>query len=145
MKPKLKIDSYYGLKHEKIERKYNAVFCSEFCVYGEYQPVLVFKAKNPDVSKGHKKYIFFNYLPESEVLIIRGMTPYEMKKWRYQDAAICLNCNSLIYSIMRHHEQSCECGSISIDGGKDYTKISYTKLGDLLQVRIDLITGKVRK
>lgn len=35
------------------------------------------------------------------------------------------NCKDIIYSRSRHDFRSCSCGKTSIDGGFDYTKISY--------------------
>lgn len=37
----------------------------------------------------------------------------------------CSKCNDIIYSRARHDFHSCMCGSISIDGGRDYTKIAW--------------------
>lgn len=37
----------------------------------------------------------------------------------------CPECNELVYSRARHDFRSCSCGTVSIDGGSDYTKVSY--------------------
>lgn len=37
----------------------------------------------------------------------------------------CDKCFDIIYSRARHDFRSCTCGSVSIDGGRDYTKISF--------------------
>jgi len=38
---------------------------------------------------------------------------------------LCLHCNTCIQSLYRHDFKWCPCKSISIDGGKVYTKISH--------------------
>ena len=38
---------------------------------------------------------------------------------------VCEKCKDLIYSRARHDFMECSCKSISIDGGREYTKISY--------------------
>lgn len=41
----------------------------------------------------------------------------------------CESCGDIIYSRTRHDMRYCSCKSVAIDGGQDYTKISFkTKL-----------------
>ena len=35
----------------------------------------------------------------------------------------CLKCNDIIESLSVHDYRKCKCGSCSIDGGKEYTRI----------------------
>jgi hypothetical protein len=37
----------------------------------------------------------------------------------------CLSCGDTIFSRARHDFRSCSCGKVSIDGGFDYTKLSF--------------------
>jgi hypothetical protein len=37
----------------------------------------------------------------------------------------CMKCEDVIQSMYRHDFKWCKCKSIAIDGGGDYTKISY--------------------
>lgn len=144
MKLKIKNVDWYGFSHDKVNLQFKGdlSFCNYFCVNNEYQPVAVYKAKNPDTSKGHKKFMLLQ-IQEGGRGLVRGMTQYEINKWRYQDAIICLNCNTLLYSINRHHYHGCGCEKeVTIDGGKDYTKIGGT--GYKL-VKFDLLTNKVKK
>jgi len=39
-------------------------------------------------------------------------------------AVICPQCKAIIFSRARHDFRSCPCGTISIDGGFDYTKLT---------------------
>ena len=44
-----------------------------------------------------------------------------------QNEVECHQCGSRIYSAHRHDFKSCECGSISVDGGMDYLR----RVGDI--------------
>ena len=37
----------------------------------------------------------------------------------------CFKCKDIIQSMHRHDFKWCECRSVAIDGGGDYTKMSY--------------------
>ena len=37
----------------------------------------------------------------------------------------CPKCKQWVYSRARHDFNSCSCGAVAIDGGFDYTKLSY--------------------
>lgn len=41
------------------------------------------------------------------------------------NAIQCDKCGDIVYSRARHDMRWCNCGEIAIDGGFDYTKISY--------------------
>lgn len=145
-KPKVKQVSWYSFKHDEVAKRFGGdlTFCAEFCVNGEYSPVAVYKAKSPDKSKGHKKYMLLQLQNDSG--LVRGMTQKEINKWRYQEAIHCLNCNTILYSINRHHYHGCGCEKeVTIDGGKDYTKVGYQEGSLYKMVILDLLTGKVKK
>lgn len=142
---KIKQVNYYGFDHKKVAEQFEGglTFCAEFCVRGEYHPVAVYKAKNPNTKKGHKKYMLLQLTGGKG--LIRGMTAQEMAKERYQDAILCKNCNTVLYSINRHHFHGCGCEQdIHIDGGKDYLRIT-AKSDNYNIVTLDLITGKLKK
>lgn len=42
----------------------------------------------------------------------------------------CLLCNDVIESQYRHDFVTCSCGALSVDGGRDYTRIIYNKKED---------------
>lgn len=44
----------------------------------------------------------------------------------------CLKCNDIIESLSRHDYRNCKCGTCSIDGGYEYTRIG----GDPKQIHI---------
>lgn len=45
-----------------------------------------------------------------------------MKNSVVYNAVRCNYCNSVIESTHRHDYKTCECGHVSVDGGKDYKK-----------------------
>ena len=134
---------WYGFDHEAVDKQFGGelTFVNEFCVNGEYNPVAVYRAANPDTSKGHKKYMLLQM--QGKGGLVRGMTEEEMEKWRFQDAVHCLNCDCIVYSTMRHDMAECGCkggGSVSIDGGKDYVKISFASNSNYTRGTLDLLT-----
>ena len=44
--------------------------------------------------------------------------------------AYCKRCKTEIESVHRHDFVSCQCGSIAVDGGKDYLRRSYKDKDD---------------
>lgn len=143
---KIKQQTWYGFDHKKVAEQFEGdlTFCAEFCVRDEYLPVAVYKAKKPNTKKGHKKYVLL-HKPNTDYVIVRGMSAQEMAKERYQRAVLCLSCNTVLYSINRHHYHGCGCKEdIHVDGGKEYLKISGWP-GKYEIVTLDLITGKLKK
>lgn len=141
--------NYYGLNHEAVNKQFEGelTYCNTFCVKDEYAPVAVYKAKKPNTAKGHKKYMLLQ-VSRGGGGVVRGMSAKEMKEWRYQAALHCLTCDMIIYSVNRHHMCCCDCNadsdtSITIDGGKDYTKVSYASKALFKHVTLDLIANKV--
>lgn len=144
---KIKQVNWYGLDHKKVAEQFEGdlTFCADFCVKGEYHPVAVYKAKTPNTKKGHKKYMLLQRDYGGDTGLIRGMTAQEMAKYRYQDAVLCKNCNTVLYSVNRHHFHDCGCEkAVFVDGGKDYLKISGNP-DTYKVVTLDLITGKLKK
>ena len=135
--------NWYSFDHAAVTKKFegNPQFCNDFCVKGEYQPSAVYYSKKPNKRKKHKTYML---LTKSDgQFYIRGMSPREMNKYRYQSALYCLSCKDIIYSVMRHDFRSCTCGKVSVDGGKDYFKISYKPRARWKQVTVDLLTDLI--
>jgi hypothetical protein len=58
-----------------------------------------------------------------------------------RNMAQCLCCDCIVESKHRHDYQTCVCGNLSVDGGKDYLKrnfINYSKVKDLSEFEGDL-------
>lgn len=134
--------NWYGILHDQINNKFEGEleYCGTFCIKGNYNPSAVYKSKNPNHSKGHKKYMLLTKYPyQKDLWAVSGMTPQAMKKERYQIGLWCPVCGDVIYSVNRHDYRECECQSCFIDGGKDYTRCN----PEGVVVNIDLISGKV--
>ena len=41
------------------------------------------------------------------------------------DAYLCPRCDTLVFSRARHDYRHCPCGDIAVDGGLDYSKVTY--------------------
>lgn len=152
---KIKKVDWYCFNHEKVYEKFEGdlKFINEFCVRGWYQPVAVYRNSNPNREKNHKDYmlLFMDYEytffgPEEEAprrLIVSGMDADEMEKYRYQGAVHCLECDTVLYSINRHHYHTCDCpNKAMVDGGKDYLKYG-SKNGAIRVVKLDLLTNTI--
>jgi len=148
MKYKVKIDPFYNFDHKKVYKHFkgNLTFCNEFVLNdNHYLPFAVYKSKTPNKKKGHKKYMLLSR-EENGRYFVTGMSAKEMTKHRYQNAIICLECNTLLYSTYRHHMNSCDCPNNAFaDGGKDYLRCGAKSLSKIKHVKFDLITNKIIK
>lgn len=137
---KIKKAEYYGFDHKKVNKMFEGglTFLNEFCVNNEYHPVAVYKVAKPNREKGHKDYLLLNGPPLN---CVRGMTQEEIDKWRFQDALYCHECDTVLYSINRHHFIYCGCpNNTFIDGGKDYTKYGAKDMNKVVMLTLDLLT-----
>ena len=137
--------SYWDFEHDKVIEKFNCTkYIGEFDVGGNY-PVAIYYSETPDRSKGHKDYISLTHY--NGTLYIGGKNSDDMEKFRFRTALLCEHCNTLIYSTYRHNMRSCECESeedqCSIDGGKDYNRISYGKNAKYKTVKFDILDQKI--
>lgn len=130
--------NYYGFDHEAVNKAFpgGLTYITDFCINGEYHPVAVYRVANPDRSKGHKDYLLLNKG------YVRGMNEEEIQSWRFQDALRCEGCQDVVYSVMRHDDRFCECGNVSIDGGREYTKVGIHSDKEITMGQIDHLTGE---
>jgi hypothetical protein len=141
---KLQIPNWYRFRHDAVNRRFagGLTFCNEFCVKGEYNPVAVYLCANPDRVKGHKDYLLLQV--NGGTVVVRGMDSGEMEQYRYQDGVHCKRCDQVVYSVMRHDMRSCGCRKtpVTIDGGRDYCKVSFYGRSRYELVTIDLLLSK---
>lgn len=52
----------------------------------------------------------------------------------FVNAYQCTKCHDIVFSRCRHDMRYCSCGSIAVDGGFDYTKISYKSPDDIISM-----------
>lgn len=138
----LKEVNYYGLKHEEVAKKFTGglTYVRSFQIRGNTWAV--YKAANPDRELGRKDYMMLGKQPLTDKWYVSGCTPEDMEKERYQDAVMCANCQTVLYSINRHHYHTCDCeNKTMVDGGKDYLRCGGVQMDLVLQVRLDLVTG----
>ena len=146
--PTLKKVNWYGFSHVRVDKQFrgNLTFLNCFCVNGEYHPVTVYRAANPDLSKGHKTYLLLQVLSKEQGGggMVRGMDEETMEKHRYQGGIHCLQCNAVVYSVNRHHMSYCGCKNKAFaDGGKDYLRAGAMDMSKTRMVRIDLLTDQI--
>lgn len=48
--------------------------------------------------------------------------------------AQCNKCGDILESVHVHDFRSCSCGAISVDGGKQYIKRSFTNYDDIIEL-----------
>lgn len=140
----VKKEKWYNFDIDKVNNAFTGgfTFINEFCVKNNYNPSAVYKVKTPDKLKGHKKYALITKIGSHT--FISGMSQAEINKWRYQHAIICLSCNTLLYSINRHHFHGCNCSNNTIiDGGREYLRYLGKDLKLIKPVIFDLLTNKV--
>ena len=148
MKLKQENFNYYGLDIEKSANFLgeNVKYLGTFCIKGNYLPSAMFYSPNTDKDKGHKHYPYL--FIQNSVLYVGALDPEEFEKEKFQSGLFCQNCNSVIYSVNRHDYRFCNCedekNKISIDGGKDYTKIGYRENSKYNLVEIDFKTGNIK-
>lgn len=140
---KLVKPNWYGIDHAAVARKFegNPVFLNDFCIRGEYKPTAVYYCARPNKRKKHRTFVLLTETDHG--MVIRGMSPREMKKYRFQAGLHCLKCDDVIYSVMRHDFRHCSCSNVSVDGGKDYFKVGHTADASFKMVKIDLVTDKI--
>jgi len=134
---------WFGIDYKALAASLegSCTYLNTFCILGEYSPSAIFKCASPNKAKGHQKYVLLS--KSAGQWFIRGMSAQQMAKFRYQDAIHCLSCDDVIYSVMRHDMNRCTCGKVSIDGGKDYTRIGFDSKSPFQSVTIDLLTDVV--
>ena len=147
---KIKKESYNGFDHDKVYEQFEGdlLFVNEFCVRSDSMPCAVYRSTDPNRKKGHKDYLLLYmvsdpYHEEEDKIVVSGMDADEMEKYRHQMGLHCLKCDTVIYSMARHDNVSCDCGAISIDGGRDYHHISGCVKTKCEYVTIDLLTDTI--
>jgi hypothetical protein len=144
---RLKEVNYYGLDHAKVNEKFKGdlTYLRTFTIRGHHWAV--YHAANPNRALGHKDYMMLGSTVDMADPQLRsnwyvsGSILEEMAVERVQEAVLCTKCDTIIYSINRHHFHYCPCGAVFVDGGKDYLCHGGEGLRDLEIVKIDLVDG----
>lgn len=150
---------YNGFDDAVVASKHGpSTWLGDVCVGGNYQPISLYRAHAPDKSRGHKPYfgLFIETrhvnsagLPPSIVdpvvrtAYICGFSHQAARKVVNVDGVSCKVCLTAVFSPMRHACVSCECGAITVDGGRDYRKVSSDRTGMFRYCNINLSSGVV--
>ena len=137
--------NYYGFDHARVNKMFEGdlTYVCDLVLKGEDRPVAVYKAKKPNLKKGHKKYMLLQAFADEEGLV-RGLTPREMSKHRTLNAVQCLECDKILVSFARHDFVSCGCPNhVFADGGSSYGRFGAKSFKKVQFLQIDALTGKV--
>jgi hypothetical protein len=136
--------NWYGFDHAAVNEKFGGelTYFGDSCIGENYAPWAIYRAANPDRSKNHKDFMFVKTDGLGEG-IVSGLNAEHMEDILHVDGLWCLLYDTAVYSCMRHHNQSCKCGSVSIDSGRDYIRISHEELPKFVHCKIDLLNKKI--
>ncbi len=141
---KYKFKNYYHFDHDRVNRMFEGdlTYVCDLILKGEDRPVAVYKAKNPNLKKGHKKYMLLQAIGSNG--LVRGLTPREMSKHKTLSGVQCLECSATLVSFGRHDFVSCGCPNGTFaDGGSSYGRFGAKSFEKVQFVEIDALTGKV--
>ena len=145
MKPIIRHINYFGFNHILVNKQFGGdlTYLGDICHAKDRNPYALYRAKNPDRSKGHKEFVLL--WVHGSAGAISGMELAEVKKHVKHAAVQCTACGDVIYSVHHHDYHSCSCGMTSIDGGRDYVKTGWTAPHLPVHGTVNLLTGKFRK
>ena len=138
---KIRKHNYFGIDHVGVKKKFegNPEYCNDIEIKG--RTWAVYSVKNPNRTKGHKDFLLLTIDRVVEGVIISGMDKTTIENYRRIVAIHCLRCDEAIYSPHRHSMVNCECKSVAIDGGSEYSRLLYQP-GDIMHkmVTLDVLT-----
>jgi hypothetical protein len=111
-----------GISVSDVEIRYNATYMGDFCLitkgdsWGD-STVAVFWQPNPDTTKGHSHY-FGMFVRDGTVYITNASSAF-----RDPIVGIVADNGEVIFSRSRHDFRSSSDRTVSIDGGRDYTRL----------------------
>lgn len=136
---KIKQVNYFGFDHNEVDKKFGGelTYIGDFCLNDTYQPVAVYKKNKPDRSKGHKRYMTLSKQ------YVGGMELEDLLKHTKHSAAHCLECDTVLYSVHRHHFHECNCNNeMFVDGGRDYLRIGAKDLSKVVTGILDVLNDE---
>lgn len=139
---RLKEVNYFGFDHAQVNKRFGGelTYLRTFTIRDHWWAV--YKAARPDREKGHKDYMML--CTHDHGGNVSGSTPEQMEIERRQSAVLCHGCDTVLYSINRHHFHKCGCDlGTFVDGGKDYMRYGGANMAEISLVTIDLIDGTV--
>lgn len=121
---KIRKHNYFGFDHEAVKQKFegNPVYCNDLDIDG--RTWAVYYVAKPNKEKGHKNYMMLTNAGDRG-MYVSGMDQARSFQHRKVTAMHCFKCDEVIYSPHRHAMITCECKSVSIDGGSSYNRFLY--------------------
>lgn len=139
--PTIKECNFYGLKHDEVAKRFEGdlSYVGDMCLETG-QTVAVYKAASPNKFKGHKKFMLLQ-IRTSGGGIVGGMDLKDIKKHSVHQAVLCTECNTVLYSVHRHHYHTCDCPNETfVDGGKDYLRAGAMSMEKVKTGTYDVLT-----
>lgn len=144
---KLKKVDWLGIKHDVVVEKMEGDL--SFVNYmnvgdGGDLVAAVYHAKKPNLEKGHKEFMLLWQDYEGR-LMVSGMTREKIEKHATVTGMLCLECDTAMWSLNRHHFHGCGCDNGTfVDGGKDYLRAGAKDLSKTCNVTINLLTDEIQ-
>lgn len=142
MKPTVKECNYYGLDHAQVNKKFGGdlSYVGDMCLDSGHA-VAVYRAASPDRSKGHKEFMLLSVHDRGGV--VSGMELKKIKEHSVHVAVLCTECNTVLYSVHRHHFHNCGCPNETfVDGGKAYLRCGAKDMSKVKTGTYDVLTKK---
>lgn len=140
---KVRKHNYFGFDHESVKQKFEGspVYCNDLDIDG--RTWAVYYVAEPNIEKGHKNFMMLTDAGDRG-MYVSGMNKARADNYRKVNAMHCLKCDEVIYSPHRHAMITCECKSVSIDGGSEYSRYLYQP-GDIMHkiVTLDALTDTI--
>lgn len=116
-----------------IEEKYNAKYVCETCIKNQYgwrnEPSLIFYSVKKHPAGSH--YFAISIDDHGNLVISDGISATE------PFVGVIAENGDIIYSRFRHDYRTSEDKSVSIDGGREYTRVVHDKLQPTVQLQIE--------
>ena len=152
-KPKLKLKKvdWYGFNHEVVAKKFEGdLTFVNYMNVGEKGDVVaaVYHAAKPNLEKGHKEFLllwkYYDLGQDKEQWMVSGMTREQIEKHAVVQGMYCVDCDTALWSLNRHHFHKCGCSNETmVDGRKDYNRFGAMSLAKACPVQINLLTDEV--
>lgn len=113
---------------KNFEEKYSVKYVGAFCIKNGNEwrnsPSAIFYQEKPDIEKGHTNYIALSYKIIDEDGHLSWFISDGSSAFSLPITVAVAEDGQIIYSAFRHDYETSDDGSISIDGGMDYTRVS---------------------
>lgn len=146
---KIKKQNYLSLNHSLVCKKFSGdlVFVNYMSVGG--RPAAVYKARSPDIAKGHKDYMILMSITDPDTMVqktyVSGLTTEEIESRKNHKGVLCVECDIVLVSLANHDYLTCECpNQTMMDGGQEgYHRWGGMSMDKIKSVVVDLLSDNV--